>query len=1189
MTQQKSRRKRGVILTPKGLNKLFEKRQLQELEENDGNRFTLEELSDRTSLVPLTITKVLNREAGVDKQTLLRLFQAFNLELENSDYTFWSPALKEQKSKVPTRTDWGEAIDVSAFYGRNDELAKLEYWIVEERSRLVALLGIGGIGKTALAVKLAQLLCKQFEFVIWRTLRNAPPAKEILADLLQFLSNQQETDLPESESERVSRLLYYLQKHRCLLVLDNVETILQSGERTEQYRAGYSGYNELFKIVGEVSHQSCLILTSREQPKEIALLAGTNHPVKTLQLQGLKTAEVKAIFNDKGILFGSEAELQELIQRYGGNPLALKIVATSIQELFASNISEFLAQATVVFGDIQDLLDQQFHRLSILEKEIMYWLAINREPVSLNQLHEDIISPVKPAKLLESLQSLGRRSLIENKTSGFTLQPVVMEYVTEQFIDLICEDIIHLNFNLFLSHALLKATAFDYIKETQIRLTIQPIIELLIRVLKSKENLEKHFQRLLRKLRDELSLASYAGGNVINILRQIPVDFSGWDFSKLSIWQADLQSVNLHKVNLQNADLSKSVFTQQFSYVNSVTFSPDGKLLAIGDSDGNLRLWRIADAQNSMIFEGGAGGLLGLVAFSPDGKFLASGSTDHTVKIWDVSEGKCCQILRGHNHWVLAIAFSPDGCKIASNSFDNTLRIWDVSTGECTKILPRQTRGKLTIAFSPQGDTIASINEDYILQILNIETGNCCQAFQVHGSKILTFAFCPDGNFIATGSSDAIVRLWDVKTGECCHFAGHTSRILAIAYSPDGRLIASGSVDKTVRLWDVDTGICSKVLLGYKGEVTSVAFSPDSCTLATGCDDQTVKLWDCRTGLSRKTWQGYANWIRTIAFSPDGQTLLSGSDDGIIRCWDISTGSCCLSLRGHTHWIWSVAFSPNGKLVASGSEDQTARLWDVTEGKCLKTFETPGREVWSVAFSPDSQLLAAGCDGIGLGDGSDTEQVWLWDVPTGELRQIFRGHLTAVYAVAFSPEGHILASGSTDCTVRLWDVATGECLTILSEHQAAVFSVKFSPDGQIATGSADSTLKLWDVKTGHCLKTIHTDTNMIIWSVAFSPDGQKIATGSFDSTIRLWDVKTGQCLQKRQKNTSGFLPVAWSPQGDTLACVSDGETIELWDVLTGKCKQMFIPRPYEGMNITGVTGLTSAQLATLKALGAQCD
>ncbi|GAA6622415.1 NB-ARC domain-containing protein [Scytonema sp. NUACC26] len=1189
MAEQKSRRKRGVILTHQGLNKLLETRQLWELEENDGNRFTLEELSERTGLVPLTITKVFNREAGVDKQTLLRFFQAFNLELENSDYTFWSPALKEQKSKVPTRTDWGEAIDVSAFYGRNDELAKLEYWIVKERSRLVALLGIGGIGKTALAVKLAQLLCKQFEFVIWRTLRNAPPAKQIFADLLQFLSNQQETDLP-SESERASRLLYYLQKHRCLLVLDNVETILQSGEITGQYRAGYSGYNELFKIVGEVSHQSCLILTSREQPKEIALLAGTNHPVKTLQIQGLKTAEVKAIFNDKEIFFGSEAELQELIQRYRGNPLALKIIANSIQELFASNISEFLAQGTVVFGDIQDLLDQQFHRLSILEKEIMYWLAINRKPVSLNQLHEDLLSPVKPAKLLDSLQSLKRRSLIENKTDGFTLQPVVMEYVTEQFIDLICEEVIHLNLNLFLTHALLKATAFDYIKETEVRLIIQPIIQQLIRVFKSKANLEKHFQRLVVKLREKLSLASYAGGNVINILRQIPIDFSGWDFSNLSIWQADLQSVNLHKTNLQNADLSKSVFTQQFSYVNCVTFNPDGKLLAIGDSDGKIRLWRIADAQNSMIFEGGAGKLLGLVAFSPDGEFLVSGSTDHTVKIWDVSEGKCCKILQGHSHWVLAVALSKDGCKIASNSFDNTLRIWDVSSGECTKILPGQTTGKLTIAFSPPGGAIARINENYILQILDISTGNCCQAFQVDGSKILAFAFCPDGNFIATGSSDATVRLWDVKTGECCQvFAGHTSRILAIAYSRDGRLIASASVDKTVRLWDVDTKICTKVLLGYKGEVTSVAFSPDSCTLATGCDDQTVKLWDCRRGLSRKTWQGYANWIRAIAFSPNGQTLLSGSDDGIIRCWDISTGSCYLSLRGHTHWIWSVAFSPNGTLVASGSEDQTAKLWDVAEGKCLKTFETPGREVWCVAFSPDSQLLAAGCDGIGLADGSDKEQVWLWDVATGELRQIFRGHLSAVYSVAFSPEGNILASGSTDSTVRLWDVATGECLAVLSEHQATVFSVKFSPDGQIATGSADSTLKLWDVKTGHCLRTVRADTNAIVWSVAFSGDGQKIATGSLDSTIRLWDVKTGQCLQKRQKNTSGFLPVAWSPQGHTLACVSDGETIELWDVLTGKCKQMFIPRPYEGMNITGVTGLTSAQLATLKALGAQFD
>lgn len=432
MGQQKPRRKRGVILTAKGLHKLFEARQLQEIEKNYGYRYTLEELSDRTGLVPMTITKVLNCKGGVDKQTLLQLFKAFGLELRKSDYTFPTPALVNSKSEIPRGTDWGDAIDVSVFYGRSNELQTLQDWIVNDRSRLVAIYGIGGIGKTALCVKLAQRLQGQFEFVIWRSLRNSPPVEEILTNSTQFFANGQEINLPGSFFNRLSLLLTYLKAHRCLLILDGVETILQAGEPLGQYREGYEGYSELFRLVGEISHQSCLLLTSREKPKEIISLGGASLPVRSLQLLGLKTAEVKAILRSKGIFNATDAECLQLIQSYGGNPQALKIVATSIQDLFSGNVSEFLAQDITVFGDIQELLDQQFNRLSLLEKEIMYCLAINQNPVKLKQFSKNIISPKKLPQLLGAVESLRRRSLLENNAGFFSLKPALKEYVNQK-------------------------------------------------------------------------------------------------------------------------------------------------------------------------------------------------------------------------------------------------------------------------------------------------------------------------------------------------------------------------------------------------------------------------------------------------------------------------------------------------------------------------------------------------------------------------------------------------------------------------------------------------------------------------------------------------------------------------------------------------------------------------------------
>jgi hypothetical protein len=364
--------------------------------------------------------------------------------LEPSDYELAVPQVEliERQGSVTAKVlqDWGEAPDVSVFYGRTEELATLSHWILEERCRVITLLGMGGMGKTSISVKLAQQIHNEFEFAIWRSLRNAPPVKDLLAELLCFLSNEQETDLPKTVDGRISRLLRYLQAHRCLLVLDNADTILQGCDPLQEscnycagyYREGYEGYGELLRRMGEAPHQSCLVLTSREKPKEIGRLEGETLPVRVLQLKGLQVVEVQEIFRAKGDFSGSLAEWSRLIQYYAGNPLELNIVSTTIQKLFDGKISEFLKQNTTVFGEIRNLLEQQFERLSDAEKEISKWLAINRQPASFSELREKLVPSIPPQKLLEALASLEERALIEKNAALFSLQPVVMEYLSDR-------------------------------------------------------------------------------------------------------------------------------------------------------------------------------------------------------------------------------------------------------------------------------------------------------------------------------------------------------------------------------------------------------------------------------------------------------------------------------------------------------------------------------------------------------------------------------------------------------------------------------------------------------------------------------------------------------------------------------------------------------------------------------------
>lgn len=328
--------------------------------------------------------------------------------------------------------------DIQPFCGRVAEIETLTNWIEIDRCKLIAIMGIGGIGKTAIAAKLGDNLAAQFDFTIWRSLREAPPLSQLIGDLVKFLSRFTEIELPTQVDRQIAILLKYLREHRCLLILDNVESIMDVGKYVGNYRSDYRDYGELFQRLGTIAHQSCAIITSREIPPEIIELAAPISPIRALLLDGLDRDALDLL--DYMGLQGDSIQLEQIVNNCQGNPLYLRIIANTISYNFKGNITNFLVSERYSYSKITNIITAQFERLSIDEKLAIYHLAVHREPIEIDTLATQLQFSQGKVQLI--LAALNWRSLLQTtRQSRYTLQNVVMEFVTDALIQTIANEL----------------------------------------------------------------------------------------------------------------------------------------------------------------------------------------------------------------------------------------------------------------------------------------------------------------------------------------------------------------------------------------------------------------------------------------------------------------------------------------------------------------------------------------------------------------------------------------------------------------------------------------------------------------------------------------------------------------------------------------------------------------------------
>ncbi len=328
------------------------------------------------------------------------------------------------KQPQTSHQDLSEMPELGDFFDRTHSLQTLTTWILQQNSRLIALTGISGLGKTTLAVQLVQQIKEEFEYVIWCNIDASHTPDEFEHKLTQLFSQSEKQDLSPTNQKRLP-LIKYLQNHRCLIILDDVQNLFCSGELAGKYKPEYEEYRSLFKQIEKLSHQSCFLLIGWEKPREVTQFKNQNTPIRTLQLKGLDIAAGREILRDCGL---EESENSEaLIHRYEGNPLYLKSVANLIQEL-GIGVTELLLDDTILLPeDLKDVLQQQYDRTSELEKQVMSLLARENQLVNLAKLLEK--GQISSSDLLNALQSLSRRCLIEKEGSLYTLSPILRQYI----------------------------------------------------------------------------------------------------------------------------------------------------------------------------------------------------------------------------------------------------------------------------------------------------------------------------------------------------------------------------------------------------------------------------------------------------------------------------------------------------------------------------------------------------------------------------------------------------------------------------------------------------------------------------------------------------------------------------------------------------------------------------------------
>ncbi|KAF9096496.1 hypothetical protein BGX23_011124 [Mortierella sp. AD031] len=654
----------------------------------------------------------------------------------------------------------------------------------------------------------------------------------------------------------------------------------------------------------------------------------------------------------------------------------------------------------------------------------------------------------------------------------------------------------------------------------------------------------KHHLHAIIELSKADDQASQAAANAITILVKAGIQFNGAELRGIRIPGADLSGGQFDSAQLQDADLTGVNLTR--SWIRLADLS-------------NASMERVRFGELPYLEEDN----VNLCVFSPDGKTLAVGLSNGDINIYDSTTWARIRTFQGYRKSITSLAYSPTSLQLLSGSEDHSVRICNCETGVSEFVMKGHSDGVVE-AFSPSAELFASVSNQKSVKLWNVRTGAVDFDLDIGGNYVTSVTFSPNGEQIAVGNDYGEIRLFDTQTGLPGLVLDLWSCVTCIAYSPDGLRIISGNLRSGLQLWDTATGTPGLEWTAHSGYVTNVTFSPNGQLIASSGDDNAVRLWDAQTEVLISAFTGHSGLVACVAFSPDGSQMASCSVDKTVRLWKVTSTGLSLDSHGPSDPIICVVYSPNGRSLTTGSENGQIRYYDAVTGIPGLVIHCRGDPVRCVAYSPTGLQVATTSTRY-----ASCKDVVVWNAETGVSDLVLQGHESTVYALAFSSGGLWIVTCSKDNTVRLWSPLDsqeacgwmpcrpysrkpGHVLAgyVLAGNIETVTSVAFSPTPsalQLVSGSHDGTLRIWEVETGESREFICGGLSSGARSVVYSPDGLQIVACFWRSNkLYLWNEQTEKLLHTLE-HSHDILCFALSSCGQwiTTGC---GNSMWLWNL-----------------------------------------